>query len=78
MKKLKCWEKYDGNEIGEAAYRRKDFTDKKSIFSQIVEVRKFIRGWGVYHRQKGLAKKFKTKSQALKFAQEHMKKHDKC
>ena len=77
MEKLKYWKKYDWNEIGEVAYKRKGFTSKKDIFSQIVEVRKFIRGWGVYYKQKGLAKQFKTKSQALKFAQEYMRECDK-
>ena len=69
MKKLKCWKK------GKVEYG--GITG--SISFQNIKTRDFVGIYKKYNRNwETLGKKFKSKSQALKFANKYMKKNDKC
>ena len=70
MAKLKCWKKIDINKFsGTFEYRKKN--DKDSI---IVRDGRIIFGEAGNPK----AKNFKTKKEAIKFADSYMKKHDTC
>ncbi len=77
-KKQKCWKKIgESKRVGYVHYGRKD--------SNLVDLSLNRRGvygekWTATHFGKGkfFTKTFKTKSQALKFAQSFMKKHNVC
>jgi len=74
MTKLKCWkkisEKYDRIVFKKDGEKYRVYVGKKEGYLQDYE------DWYIVH--KSFAKDFKSKSQALKFANKYMKNHDKC